>query len=596
MGFKDFIDLMKIKNSGALDGFDVFDKEKKWLFNEIFQWKKEQLENQVDVLTQDTETSKKTAEILEWTSFQKKFDELYGDSIEWQKKFEFFNRKISYVLKSYIDGMIPQYDDTIRVTIASGFQFVLMQKMTELGAKDSADFFANFSWKSGVGLKWIVGGLFKWLNNSSGFVTIGQRFQNFLYFLDEYHDDLWDLHDLQVGHLPAILLNDSRSGVWDSWTNIQWKPFDEIKDKIPLLSQLDVSTPTVNLKKIADDSAWSLNRKLLDVLSSEKNNGWVLVFASKFLQFRPKLKNFISKPLLLASKIFDNSFLGKQFLGWKSVVDYLQEKHHGKTMDLVLGIIGFRGGWKWLKRYLSPKKDGEHTESVDAGGDVEKTKKLESVDDYVDYTAWQIEKTESAKKYDAINVYDVDGVSLGKMQWHGVLAQKLMEFMQKQNSSEFENIMWSDFVSLMKKGVKEDWNIWKWPRKTDSWWESSPANWQKSHPDFITSFKKLMSNSVFQWYMDKFMRKTTKDYLVLARKNWITDPASAVYFVRLANWWPVKAMEFWNKSDKTLVGLHHITQQQRANDAQNPLEKIYNPLFADLQKTDFSKVDLNNIV
>lgn len=337
MGLKDFLSLMSIKNSGVLDGFDVFDKERKWLVNDIFQWKTKQLEQQVDILTQDTETSKKTAEILEWTSFEKKFNELYGGSIEWQKKFEIFNRKISYIIKSYIDGIIPEYDDSVRVTIASGFQFVLMKKMTELWANDSAEFFENFS-RSGSGwLQWIIRGLFKWLNSSSGFVSIWQRFQNFLYFLDEYKDNLWDLQVLKVGHIPTILL-DSSSKIWDSWTNIQWKDFDDIKTKIPLLAQLDENTPEVDLKQIANDSAWSLNRKVLDALSSEKNKWWALVFASKFLQMRPRLMKIVAKPILLASKLFDGSFLGKNLLGGKKVVDYLQEKHHGKVMDLVLGI------------------------------------------------------------------------------------------------------------------------------------------------------------------------------------------------------------------------------------------------------------------
>lgn len=599
MGLKDILDLMKIKNSGSLDELGVFDKEKKWLFSDIFKWKTEELENKVDILTEDTETSRKTAEILEWTTFKNKFNEIYGNKIEWQRKFEIFNRKISYVLKHYIDGMLPSYDNSICVELATGFQFVLMQKMSELWAKDSADFFAKFAWDKAGGLQWLVRGLFNWLNNSSWFVAIWQRLQNFLYFLDEYKGDLWNLDALKAWHIPNILLNDPKSSIWDSWSNIEWKSFDEIKTQIPVLSELDGNTEVADLKAIANNSTWSLNQRLLEVLSSDKGNGWALLFASKFLEFRPKFKAFLAKPIKLASRLFDNTFLWKQILGWKTVVEYLQDKHHGKTMNLVLWVIGFRGGRKGLNNYLekdSKKKNiGKKVEKHEDDEHIVFTDTISNAD-YVAYGAHQIEKTESAKRYDVVNPYDVTWVSLWKLQWHDILAQKLMQFMQKQNTSEFDKTMWSDFVSLMNKWMKESWNIWRWPEKNASWWEDSPANRQKTHPAFLSNFKTLMAKAEFKKYMDLFMQQTVKDYLKLAKENWVEDPATAIYFARLCNRWPVKAKEFWNKSDKTLAWLHTVTQEERKSDPNDPLGKIYNPLFDDLQKTDFTAVNLDTIV
>jgi hypothetical protein len=39
--------------------------------------------------------------------------------------------------------------------------------------------------------------------------------------------------------------------------------------------------------------------------------------------------------------------------------------------------------------------------------------------------------------------------------------------------------------------------------------------------------------------------------------------------------------------------LHKLVQAKRASDQNNPLGKIYNPLYADLQKDEFDQVDLS---
>ncbi|NOZ44266.1 MAG: hypothetical protein GXP45_03925 [bacterium] len=131
----------------------------KGIFDSVFDQKEKKLNDKVDILTQDTETSKRTAEILDSTSFKKKFEDFYGVD-EGKEKFEIFNRKISYVVKNYIDSEIPQYDETFRVELATGFQFTLMKKMTELGVEDSTKFFSQFSQVDGNNLKGIVRGLF----------------------------------------------------------------------------------------------------------------------------------------------------------------------------------------------------------------------------------------------------------------------------------------------------------------------------------------------------------------------------------------------------------------------------------------------------
>jgi len=572
----------------------------KGIFDSVFDQKEKKLNDKVDILTQDTETSKRTAEILDSTSFKKKFEDFYGVD-EGKEKFEIFNRKISYVVKNYIDSEIPQYDETFRVELATGFQFTLMKKMTELGVEDSTKFFSQFSQVDGNNLKGIVRGLFAWLKKSSGFVDLGERFQNYLRFLQEYKDDLGSL-SLQAWAVPHFLLDDKQSVIWTSWTNFEGKSFDEIKGKLPvsLFQSLDDKQENSYLQGIANNASSTLSKKLLDSLSNKK--GWALVFASQFLSYKPKLRDMFLKPIIFASKFFDNKFLWKYLLWWKSVVDFLSEKHNGKTMNLVLSVLWFHGGREGLKRVIDTKntpkqkEDKPHTnpnENVD--NNYSWDKKEITNRDFLQYTMNQIEKTESSHQYDAINPYDVTGVSLWKFQWHDGLAHKLMQSMKKKDPDKFKNIMGNDFVKLMDKKPNETWNIRRGPKKNSSWWETSPANWEKNHPKFLSSFKKLMKEKEFQTAMDGFAQDTIRSYLKNAKNLWITDPAIAVYFARLSNRWPAKAKEFWEKGDKTLAGLHQIVQKERANDAGDPLNHIYNPLFADLQKHTFDDVNLNSV-
>lgn len=624
----DFMNNIDLSQVG--DVLDIFRGEKNKLKTNVINDNLLKLGDEIEKSETALGVVDKMNTLLADSEFKEKFSDAdMFKKKKWPEKFEIFNKRISLLLSSYLDGMIENYPQSFKTEIVVGMEFALIKKLWEAWKEEASDLFSYFARKDAdidkdVKKKRVLKNLFTGFWKSTAFMGLGKRFMNLTKFFQDYEDELSNTKHIRSPFVAKLLEDDffdSRNNWYDTTTEKN-KTFDQLKYMDDFPDTLDPDTAEVfddaaaakkeqeMVKDIADSDAVleAMDKKVIKSLIWGKWNGWALSFASKFLSSRDTWKSFIWNSFGVFSKITDNA-LGKFLLGGKTLTQAADAKTW-LVADFVLKLVGFEWGRNGVQSYLDAEKNITNADTnSDTNNETWSNTTRNKVtfdgtnDTFVAYAAEQIYITESAWKYDAVNEYDVNGVSLGKCQRHGYFARDMMIYIRDKSKKDgvfpsFASLMGPEFISLMDKGVKDEGNIWLGPKKTEFGYERSNANRADNHTKRITNYKSLMSRPQFQWYMDDYMKFYVKKALISAKKEGITGPAVAVYYARLYNWWTAMAPKFlkdaWG-ADATLETLHQTTLKKRANDPYNALNKIYIPLYEELKNKKFPNVKLDQL-
>ena len=130
----------------------------------------------------------------------------------------------------------------------------------------------------------------------------------------------------------------------------------------------------------------------------------------------------------------------------------------------------------------------------------------------VDTLANLIIQWEARENYWAVNKNDVDGVSIGLMQWHKVRAGNLLKRLKAKNSELFESIM----TDPLFDNLTYAWN----------------AVWQDKQAE---QFKELMKYPEFQEEMKEQVREDVLEYIRQIKSRGITDPRAILAMGRIYN-------------------------------------------------------------
>ncbi len=192
--------------------------------------------------------------------------------------------------------------------------------------------------------------------------------------------------------------------------------------------------------------------------------------------------------------------------------------------------------------------------------------------EFIGYIKNTIIAWESAWKYDSVNPYDVNGVSLWLLQWHKDRAKDLLVKMQTSYPTEFSTIMGDEFKDLSNN------ILWTTQRDTGK----------------ITKFQTLMQDEKFQKIMDDFTETDIQRYITNAVNEGINDPAMIAYYCYMQNAWTgwAKNLLKW-LSLQDFKSLHAKLLSSSYIKRWPAIGKKYEALYADLMTKDFSVLDKN---
>lgn len=175
----------------------------------------------------------------------------------------------------------------------------------------------------------------------------------------------------------------------------------------------------------------------------------------------------------------------------------------------------------------------------------------ESVDKtLVDTLAGLIIEWEARENYWAVNKKDIDGVSIGLMQWHKVRAGNLLKRLKARNPKLFESIM----TDPLFDNLAHAWDV----------------AWQDKHVD---QFKELMKYLEFQDEMKQQVRDDVLVYVHQIKSRGITAPRAILAMGRIynaGNWFAERIKNSilkknWNINDyQTIIAEYNATKHGRS--------------------------------
>lgn len=302
-------------------------------------------------------------EIIKWT---KMYDKLL--LILWSEaKVETFALEIDAVVRKYLDQELVWFSNSIKNSMSVGIQFAMMETLIKQWADWSAQFFDTFSRvKSKSGTK-----AFEWLYSAFGtlwsaneFFVLANKVQNLTWYLSDKKSTITHIENIPELMNPnqfKLLLSNP---VWSVQTQID---------------ALDISKIlTLNSSTAVDIHAWE--NELKNIINNDAITGVItektiqaiqksLQTADKLLDTRGKIKSKASTLVDTIAWFLDINipFLGNlwELAGLEFPTDVLWERKDWWVLNFVLGVLGFRGGLKWLhKEYIQEKLDELHIDNA----------------------------------------------------------------------------------------------------------------------------------------------------------------------------------------------------------------------------------------
>ena len=140
-----------------------------------------------------------------------------------------------------------------------------------------------------------------------------------------------------------------------------------------------------------------------------------------------------------------------------------------------------------------------------------------------EYIKGTILKTESNGNHGIVNRFDVNGVSLGLLQWHKERARDLCRELYQTDPKLFNEKMGADFVKNMKDDVQKKKIGMLWITKRDT--QKTKAFWE------------LMKDKKMKEKMDERADKDIQWYITTAKSRWITETKTLIYTSSIMNVW-----------------------------------------------------------
>lgn len=283
------------------------------------------------------------------------------ETVVWSKeKVKEFSENIHKVIIKYLDQELEWFSENSKNNMSIGIQFAMMETLIKQWAEWSAEFFDSFSSvKSKSATK-----AFEWLYTSFGklwtaneFFVLANKVQNLVWYISDKKSSLGIIDTIPELINPSKFTTLLKNPVWSNQAQI---------DKFNITTIL-----TLNSSSKVDVHAWDdqlkaiVNNPALAAVITEKTIPAIqksLKTADKLLDNRGK---FQDKATVLVDKIagfldINIPFLWNlgEMLGMKFPTDILGEQKDGWVLNFVLGVLGFRGGLKWLhKKYIQEKLD-----------------------------------------------------------------------------------------------------------------------------------------------------------------------------------------------------------------------------------------------
>jgi len=192
-----------------------------------------------------------------------------------------------------------------------------------------------------------------------------------------------------------------------------------------------------------------------------------------------------------------------------------------------------------LNKLLETKDGGTNNEESQKGEEIlieeepvdEDYIEKDNVDQLVEIAANVIFSTETSAEYggeiriehyQAINPNDNGSLSIGRLQWHGIRAKKLLQKIYETDPELFDEVLEKHNAESLKRDVLDD-SKWKRYRL-------------RRNGYYYNAIKELLGTDVGIRVQDEMALADVKEYIEIGIRDYgITKPQSLVYFADLAN-------------------------------------------------------------